>query len=453
MAIVTGWPPTYDSTPRGTRFLTELLRSLEEERVLVHSGDGGWRLGNLTRSPVPELVRQVIDVRVSRLGDTARDILEVAAVIGNDVSLDLWTELIDVRSHEFTALTRRIVDARVLSKSTPNSYRFSHALVREAIYDGTSCRGGSRCIVRLPIGSRPETGPILTSWSTTFSRHRTHVWRGRLLRAGLHARRRFAPQLAVERFTAALAASDSLSATDRIMAYLERGRAHETLGELVLAIADAEAALELARQASEWRIEWQTLLDLGAAWSPRNYDRAGNYDRQALDLARAHDDPVLLATSLNRLGNWFFNVLRLREALDLHQEALTIFERLDDLPHLADTHDCLAMSWWGSGDSFRAAEHWDAAIALFERLGDRQRLASSLVTSTALSLIDYYVVAARPVSHAVNQNEHGLALAREIDWRPVKIFGLMDVGRLRLLVAKNLPGSRRSIRRLRWPIH
>ncbi len=74
----------------GNPFYTqELLRSLEEEQVLS-SGSEGWTLGNLERVRVPALLQQVVDGRLARLGETAREHLAVAAVIGQRVPLDVW---------------------------------------------------------------------------------------------------------------------------------------------------------------------------------------------------------------------------------------------------------------------------------------------------------------------------------------------------------------------------
>ena len=53
----------------------------------------GWRLGWLEQLQVPDLVRQVIESRLTRLTDDARRLLEVAAIIGHDVPLDLWVEV------------------------------------------------------------------------------------------------------------------------------------------------------------------------------------------------------------------------------------------------------------------------------------------------------------------------------------------------------------------------
>lgn len=69
-------------------FALELLRSLEEEGILQQI-DGVWSLGDTTRVRIPPLLRQVIERRLVRLDDEVRSLLQVAAIIGQDVSLDL----------------------------------------------------------------------------------------------------------------------------------------------------------------------------------------------------------------------------------------------------------------------------------------------------------------------------------------------------------------------------
>ena len=69
-------------------FVTELLRTLEEQGALREDADG-WRVGDLSRVAVPMLLRQVIDGRAARLGEETRHLLTVAAVIGRDVAVAL----------------------------------------------------------------------------------------------------------------------------------------------------------------------------------------------------------------------------------------------------------------------------------------------------------------------------------------------------------------------------
>ena len=59
-------------------FVVELLRALEGS-VLLPGADAGWALGALEETRIPTLLRQVIDQRLSRLGEDAEALLAIAA--------------------------------------------------------------------------------------------------------------------------------------------------------------------------------------------------------------------------------------------------------------------------------------------------------------------------------------------------------------------------------------
>ena len=105
--------------------------------------------------------------------------------------------------------------------------------------------------------------------------------------------------------------------------YRLRGRAYETLGDFEHAHLDYETTLQRAREAEERQAEWQALMDLGALWAQRDYTQTGSYYQQALALSRHLGDPLTLAHSLNRLGNWHVNIEEPSEAL-----MTAAFERL-----------------------------------------------------------------------------------------------------------------------------
>jgi len=117
-------------------FVGELLRSLVEEGILRPLGEG-WELGELAGRRLPSLLRQVIDLRLARLGEEAREPLAVAAVIGQEVALDLWREAVGSSEEALLAIAERAIEASLL-ESTRNGtrLRFAHALVRAALYDG-----------------------------------------------------------------------------------------------------------------------------------------------------------------------------------------------------------------------------------------------------------------------------------------------------------------------------
>src|SRR6185369_3878737 len=123
-------------------------------------------------------------------------------------------------------------------------------------------------------------------------------------RAGIQAQTQYTPHIAVEHFSRALSAASRLEEPAPTTLYRARGLAYETLGEFDQARADHEAALSIARAASDQQGEWQALRDLGALWAGRDYTQTGMYYRQALDLARIMNDPATLGHSLNSMANW-----------------------------------------------------------------------------------------------------------------------------------------------------
>ncbi|HLI52559.1 MAG TPA: AAA family ATPase, partial [Thermomicrobiaceae bacterium] len=113
----------------------ELLRTLEDDRVLSEE-DASWQLGDLSRVRLPPLLMQVIEGRLGRLEEEPRRLLEVAAVIGQEVPLDLWQQVSEAdEAALITAITAGI-EGHLLLEGTSGTLHFSHALVREALYQG-----------------------------------------------------------------------------------------------------------------------------------------------------------------------------------------------------------------------------------------------------------------------------------------------------------------------------
>jgi DNA-binding CsgD family transcriptional regulator/tetratricopeptide (TPR) repeat protein len=118
-------------------FATELLRTLDEESLLRLDEGGGWTLAALDRVVVPPLLRQVIDGRVSRLGEETRKPLAFAAVIGQEVPLGLWAEVADLAEDDLLDIVEQAVEAHLLEAERDGAHiRFVHALTREALYEG-----------------------------------------------------------------------------------------------------------------------------------------------------------------------------------------------------------------------------------------------------------------------------------------------------------------------------
>lgn len=193
------------ATAEGNPFFTEeILRTLEHNRLLA-PGPHGWVVGDLAAAQVPHLVRQMIDARVARLDDETRRLLQIASVIGSEIPLDLWAALTEATDEALARVVEQAVAAQVLAESPRRgSYRFSHALVREALYESLILprrRAWHRQIGDV-LAAQPAPEPDAVAHHFQRARDpRAAAW---LIQAGERASRANAIQDAVERFEQAL---------------------------------------------------------------------------------------------------------------------------------------------------------------------------------------------------------------------------------------------------------
>lgn len=181
-------------------FAGELLYGLEEEQVLVQAADG-WMLRDLSRAHVPSLLRSVIESRLGRLAEETRELLEIAAVIGQSVPFDLWAE---VAALDEGALVRAIEDgvhAQLIEElPSRDGIRFRHALVRETLHAGivgVRLRARHRVIAET-LAVKPGADPDAVSHHFAEAGDPRQIdW---LLRAGRRAERAYAWLEAIQRY-------------------------------------------------------------------------------------------------------------------------------------------------------------------------------------------------------------------------------------------------------------
>jgi DNA-binding CsgD family transcriptional regulator/tetratricopeptide (TPR) repeat protein len=186
-------------------FLTELLRTLEETRVIYREG-GEARVGDFAHSAIPLLLRQVIDGRLARLGEDARRLLVTAAIIGQEIALDVWVTVALTDEERLLDVIERAVEAHILDESADGTtVRFTHALIREALYESASATRRRRehrrigeTLMELP-GADPDAVAFHLRQAGDL---RATEW---LIKAGERARRAYAWLTAADRFDAALA--------------------------------------------------------------------------------------------------------------------------------------------------------------------------------------------------------------------------------------------------------
>ena len=414
-------------------FVGELLRTLEAEGVLRQAGDG-WTLGSLAAVPVPALLRHVIDARLQRLPPETVRLLTIAAVIGQEVPLALWSALGEVAEGDLLDHAERALAARLLAEARDSDrLRFAHALIREALYAGTPV-SRRRTLHRHVVDALLATGGVpdpdaVASHLGRAGDPREFAW---LVRAGEWALSRHAPQIALDRLTRALDLARRQGIAPGADLYRARGMARETLGDFAGALTDHEAALAGARATGDGHAEWRAQLDLGQLWTARDYARAGEHYARALTLARGLAAPVALADSLNRLGNWLVNTGRPWEGVGHHREALALLEAQEDRRSLADTLDLLGMAEWiGTGEAAAAVRDFGRAIDLLRALDLPQQLSSCLASrngAAGAGTFETVGTALWPPDACARDAEEALRLAGAADWSAGQVYAMQVAG-------------------------
>jgi DNA-binding CsgD family transcriptional regulator/tetratricopeptide (TPR) repeat protein len=418
-------------------FTFELLRTLEYTDALASDpSDGGWRLGDLGGIRVPSLIRQLVDSRFAHLDDATRAGLDVAAVFGHEVPIDLWQRVLRLDPAELDAVAARSQEAHMLEESPQrDGWRFTHALVRDAVYERSSLVRRRELHVRVAeaMMQQPLVVPALVAYHFQQAGDaRASEWH---LRAGEQAQTVYAMRAAAEHFTQALHLTGSEHPRQLLAARRARGRAYETLGEFERSRDDLETALALARQVQDGDAEWQTLLDLGLLWASRSYEQARSYYDRAYALAQTLDNAAVLARSLMRRGVWRLMADQSRESVDDLHAALNIFERLNDRQGIAEASEPLGNTYFARGDTLAALNCYERAANLFRDLGDRKGLIVGLDgVAISLAASEWSLVApiAASSGDALTVMAEGRALAREIDWRSGDVFLLVNTAEIQI---------------------
>ncbi len=186
-------------------FLHELTRTLEEQQVLVPAESGVWQISDLSQIRVPKLVRHVIEGRLRRLSERTRELLQVGAVLGRSVPVDLWQQVTGADDPTLIFALEQGQTAHLLNESANGDiWQFNHSLIRETLYEDlvSMQRRSWHRVVAEALELTPNPDPDQTAYHYQQARDtRAIAW---LIRAAERAEHAYDWHTAVDRFEAAL---------------------------------------------------------------------------------------------------------------------------------------------------------------------------------------------------------------------------------------------------------
>jgi DNA-binding CsgD family transcriptional regulator/tetratricopeptide (TPR) repeat protein len=374
---------------KGNPFLVcELWRAFVETGA-VELVDGTIRLA---RPPAqigsPKSVREVVSQRLARLAPVTMDLLELAAAAGPEFELDVVRGAAGLGEPELLAALDEAVRSGMLEElpSPRLAYRFTHELVRRALYDRLS--GVRRAELHLRVGDALEgpagrSGRALADLAHHFAAAAPFDGAGRGVEYNVLAARAASAALAFDEAATRLRTALELGIDDvreRADVFLELGDAVHRAGGAIDALEAFRAAAEIARELEDARLLARAAIGFeNACWRPgladqgavelleeaaaalgddeselrvgllaglaRALDFQGDYERgvvvraSAVLMARQLQDRVGLATVLMR-SYWSLGATSIDEILDMLTEARDLGEELGNTEIRAE-----AMAW------------------------------------------------------------------------------------------------------------
>lgn len=414
----------------------------ETLKALLTSGDIYYGMGGWTRKPIRELqiprtVQDAVQRRVDSLSPETQQLLILAAVAGRRFDFDLLQRLTQSSEDDLLRRVKELMAAQLVTEESADYFLFRHALTRQAIY--------SRLLSRERRALHRQITETLQAMqdSTTQGRfaelayhaYEAGMWELALRfsqEAGERAQHElYTPRAALENYNRAFVAAGHLEIPIPLVLLHERGQMHETLGEFDRALEDYDAELSESRLRNNTQSEWQALIDLGFLTASRDYVKAGDYFRAALAITSGLSDPAIVAQTLNRVGNWHFNLAQSTEALQYHTEAARIFGSLQDKRGLAATHDLLGITYLVECNLQEYVAHYEKAMALFREMDDRGGFISSLAIYATRGA-DYLACVAAPVivplEDRLHDGQQALAIAQQMGARPAETLGKLWLG-------------------------
>ena len=328
----------FDETEGNPFFIEEIVRHLAEAGVQPDQA-GARVLGHFG---LPEGVKDVIARRLARLDTTATEWLRVASVIGRDFDAELLERVVSLDEDGFLNALDAALEAGLVAESPAHRerYSFSHALIRETLYDGMSAPRRARTHRRVGEALEANGGErSLNALALHFTRAAGAEDAEKAIeyamRAGEQATTMLAHEEAAEHYARALEVLERFDPgadEPRCELLIRVGEAHVRAGERPLAWETLREAAALAVRLGE-----SAQLARAAIGASRRYIQApGVVDdeliamlEQALELTE-NERTVTRVALLSRLcGALYYSGARDRMK-HLAIEATELAEALDD---------------------------------------------------------------------------------------------------------------------------
>jgi class 3 adenylate cyclase/DNA-binding NarL/FixJ family response regulator len=371
-------------------FTVELLNDLIVQRLLTQDRDGRWLLPAQS-VPVPALLKQLINQRISRLGDRVEQLLALGAIEGEMWQLKIIEPLLKMTEGDMLAALASALRAELITIEDEKAeiYRFAHGLIHEVLYTGQLAR--RRKQLHEQIAAQFEQQQAANVYAIAHHFYEAENWDKAArycLAAGEAANRRFANHSALQWYQQALTAAgqarNALEPAIQLAIYDHLGRTYLALEQREEAELIYSRLRDVAQSTGDLATEGQALVNLANVRS-RLYqsDLAEKTAYEALKLGEQLGDLQLVTSAHAQLGTLFITRGQFDQASVHFEKVLKDAEVLGEASTLLDALRLKSYQaiWTG---------HYQDAQAYAQRaLQLAQRSADSLVIVGAYQNLSY----------------------------------------------------------------
>ncbi len=330
---------------------------------------------------LPETVEALVATRIDQLGPGDRALLRWASVLGVSFSGSLIEEVLedDAEVGAASEAWERLGEFVERDPDVPGAFRFRHALIRDAAYEGLSYKrrrelhGRVADVIERRHGERPEEAAELLSlhyfnaarWNEAWTHSRAAGDQARKVYANADAARFY------ERATEAGTKAEGIPDQELAAVWRSLGVVREATGGFEGALEALRSAIRLLKddpeaQAGVYQVRALALLRLG------NY--AGALKETTLGLKLVEGSSSEMGAAIGARLTAIRADIRLqqgqaREAIRLAQSAVEIAERTEARDALARAYSALDRAYEQLGEPSKAVFE-QQAVEIYRELGE-----------------------------------------------------------------------------------
>jgi predicted ATPase len=380
----------------------------EVTRLLIERGEQGGI------QAIPPTLQRSFTARLDRLGP-AREVAQIGAAIGRDFSYGLLRAIARMDEPPLQVALERLAEADILlvqGLPPESQYRFKHALIQDAAYEGLLKSRRQILHRRVAETLRDRLGDGVTTEPELLAHHFVQAglieaaidWSGK---AGQHSLERSALVEALQQFKQALAQIATLPATPAL-------RREEIKVALITPLMHVKGYAAPETKAAE--------------------ERARVLIEQAESLGEPPEDPLLLYSVL--YGVWVANAVGFNGEVsrELAAQFLSLAEKQRAEVPLMIGHRLMGFSMTFTGSISQGRAHFDGALALYDpakhrplamRFGQDARVTLLAWRSWAMWVLGYSEV-------ALDDAQQSLIDAREIGHAASLMLALVSTSRIHI---------------------